>query len=79
MSRYYKMAEKSICDEAGVTHTVYGVKLVNESGEDVIVFADLFFEKQNAERLADICNSKGLSPIHFAEIAEDTVTEQSMV
>ena len=62
-------------DEEEKEHVVYGIEAVDTTGEILLSFSDVFFDKQKAEDFVNLCNSGRLSLLHFADVVEDVLAE----
>lgn len=71
----YRVRTDTITDEEGRCHTVYGIDAWEEGGGAPRLLQsvpDIFFDRERAEALADLCNSVGLSLIHLPHVIEDS-------
>ena len=76
MTFTYFINENTVRDENGINHTVYGISVSESSGRIYLAYPDVFFERQKAETLCNLCNKYKLSPIHLKDVIEDALTEQ---
>ncbi len=49
----YAICEETYRTEEGMAYVGYGIKMLDENGDVVDAFEDLFFEREKAERLVD--------------------------
>lgn len=71
----YRVKTDTAHDEKNRAHTVYGIEAVDSDGSILLSFSDIFFDRQKAEGFACLCNSGGLSLIHFPYVVEDVLAE----
>lgn len=71
----YRVRKDIVHDEERNAHTVYGIEAVGFEGKTLLSFSDVFFDRHKAERFADLCNSGGLSLIHFPYAVADALVE----
>ena len=65
MAYTYCVRKNIVQDEEKKAYTVYGIEAVESGGEILSSFSDVFFDRQRAERFAELCNAGGLSLVHF--------------
>lgn len=75
MVRTYRVRKDIVQDEERKMHTVYGIEAIGSEGEVLLSYSDLFFDRQKAERFANLCNDGGLSLLHFPEAVADALVE----
>ncbi len=73
MKIIYKVHAKTVRDEKGKSHTVFGIDAVSEDGIVQASIADAFDSYEEAEKLARKCNELELSPMHLQDIIEDAL------
>lgn len=61
MAYTYCVRKNIVQDEEKKAYTVYGIEAVGSGGEILSSFSDVFFDRQRAERFAELCNAGGLS------------------
>ncbi len=71
----YRVRTDTVHDEAREAHTVYGIVAIGDGGEILLSIPDVFFDRQRAVGFADLCNSGGLSFLHFRDAIEDALEE----
>lgn len=71
----YRVRIDTVHDEERKAHTVYGIEAIGSGGEILSSISDVFFDEQKAERFADLCNSEGLSFVHFMNVVENALVE----
>lgn len=71
----YRVRTDTVHDEARKAHTVYGIEAIGSGGEILLSIPDVFFNRQRAKIFANLCNSKGLSFLHFRDAVEDVLAE----
>ena len=71
----YRVRMDTVHDEAREAHTVYGIVAIGDGGEILLSIPDVFFDRQRAVGFADLCNSGGLSFLHFRDAIEDALEE----
>ena len=76
MSYTYYLNERVIYDESGKQYIVYGIDAVSSTGIILQSFPDIFFSKQKAEHLVDLCNNNKLALVHLLDVIEDALAEQ---
>ncbi len=74
MSYTYRLNETTVTDEDGEMYTVYGIDAVDESGNILESFPDIFFDLTKAEEFIDSCNICELHLIHLADVVEDVIS-----
>ena len=74
MSYAYRLNETTVTDEDGETYTVYGIEAVDESGNILESFHDIFFDRAKAEEFVDSCNKYEVLLIHLADVVEDAIS-----
>ena len=73
MKTFYKVNVRSIRNERGESHAVYGIDAVSE---DNIVQASVvaaFDSCDKAAELADLCTELDLAPEHLQDVIEDSM------
>lgn len=72
MDYIYKLRSDKIISEDGELFIVYGIDAVNLDTKSVeISIPDIFFEKQEAEKFIELCNSEELMIVHLWDVIED--------
>ena len=71
----YRLLIKTIRDEDGTQHTVYGIQAVTYDENVVLSISDISFDSQKAQAFVDLCNFLGLSIIHFYDVLDDFLAE----
>lgn len=72
----YRTRKDTVQDEDGEKYTVYGIEAVDSEEKVLLSFPDIFFDPQQAESFAELCNESELSLTHLADAVEDALTEQ---
>lgn len=67
--RYTAVCEKLYSDELG-EYESYGIE-IRKNGELVCRVSDISTDKDELERLAELCEREELSPIHIYDVIED--------
>lgn len=62
----YRVIESSVLDEEGVTHTVFGIEVIERTK-----ILDVFTDGTEAQWFADLCNRLEVSPIHIRDVIDD--------
>ena len=76
MKILYEIREDSIKDEKGGVHTVYGLEVQMQSGEEreiIRTVKDLFCEREDARRLAALCTELELDPDQLDDVIADAL------
>ena len=73
MTCTYRTRIDTVYDEDGNAYTVYGIEAVGAGGEILASIPDVFFDRQKAEHLADLCNEGHLSLLHLRDVVEDAL------
>lgn len=74
MKVIYKLRCDTVIDEDGCSYTVYGIAALNTFGEILVIFDDIFFDKQKALDFINLCNTEGLELIHLNDVIEDLLS-----
>ena len=64
----YCMRCDTVCDEEKNVCTVYGI-----DGKVLSIYADVFFDRQQAECFVNMCNEGKLALIHLSSVIEDAL------
>ena len=65
------------CSVDGAEHTVYGIAAVGGDGSIICYVGNITPNREKAERLALLCETAALSPIHLRDVAEDYVVSDT--
>ena len=68
----YTIREDRLKTEEGAIYTGYGIEIW-KAGKRIQSVPDIFLHIFDAEALAELCNRLQLDPIHFREVAEDSL------
>lgn len=71
MEYTYSIIENNVCGESGIGCVVYGIAVLNLTGETIDSISDISCDKTECEKLAELFNKEKLSPIHFYDAVED--------
>ena len=74
MQVFYVLRVDTITDEDYCAYTVYGITALDDRGNELKTYKDLFFNKQKAEEFVDLCNTKAVELIHLQDMVEDAMT-----
>lgn len=69
----YTLRTDSVRNEAGESRSVYGIE-VWAGAERVGCVKDVFLDRREAEKLVGLCNRLSLSPVHLADVIEDSIS-----
>ena len=74
MNYIYKLTTTQKTDEAGISHTVYGIEAFEE-GDDIPkrTIDDIFTDLSAAERFVSACNMLALDIEHLDDVVYDTM------
>ena len=67
----YSLIKNNICDELGIRHILYGIAVLNQTGETIDSISDILCDKAECEKLVELFNNENLSPVHFHDAVED--------
>ena len=70
----YSLTESIITDEEGVKHKAYGICAKDFGKRLSVSYPDIFFDKEQAENLVNLCNENSLEIFHLADVIEDVFT-----
>ena len=73
MSHTYQLNETSVEEEDGIVYIVYGIDIVDKTGNIVESFTDIFFDRLKAESFVALCNESELSLVHIVDWVEDAL------
>ena len=79
MNYIYRLNEITVTDEYGIKHTVYGIDAVDNCGNILGSYTDIFFDRTKSEKFVALCNECKLELIHLPCVVEDAITEQYAV
>lgn len=60
-------------DEDNQKYTVYGITALDNFGNMLKTFEDIFFNKDKAEEFVELCNEEKLELIHLQHVVEDAL------
>lgn len=60
----------------GQVYRCYGIQLSYAGAE--VTMEDLSLDREKVERLVKLCNELALSPLHFRDVLEDFLGEESI-
>lgn len=66
----YRLIEKTITTEDGISAEVWGVVFTEEEKE-VAYFPDVSINKGLAKCFAELCLQNSVSPVHLCDVLED--------
>ena len=66
----YLSKSETIYDEDIGSYVSYGIT-VRCDGEEILTISDVSTDRKKVERLAELCNDKGLSVCHIYDVIED--------
>lgn len=69
----YTLRTDIITDEDKQKYTVYGITAIDNFGNILKTFEDIFFSKQKAEEFVKLCNEEKLELIHLQDVVEDAL------
>ena len=69
----YIMRTDFVTDEDNHRYTVYGITALDNFGNMLKKFEDIFFNKDNAEEFVKLCNEEKLELIHLQDVVEDAL------
>ena len=64
----YTLRTDIITDEDKQKYTVYGITAIDNFGNILKTFEDIFFSKQKAEEFVKLCNEEKLELIHLQDV-----------
>ena len=67
----YILRTDIVSDEDNNNFTVYGISALDNYGNVLETFEDIFFNKQQAEEFVELCNKEKLELIHLQGVVED--------
>ena len=62
-----------VTDEENHRYTVYGITALDNLGNMLKTFEDIFFDKNKAEEFVKLCNKEKLELIHLQDVVEDVL------
>lgn len=62
-----------VTDDENHRYTVYGITALDNFGNMLKSFEDIFFSKQKAEEFVELCNDEKLELIHLQDVVEDVL------
>ena len=60
-------------DEENHQYTVYGITALDNFGNMLKTFKDIFFDKNKAEEFVKLCNEEKLELVHLQDVVEDVL------
>lgn len=72
MLQYIPVREELCSPELG-TYVSYGIRAISASGEEAAFVSDVSLDFAFVQKLADLCTSGQLSPIHLRDVVEDFI------
>lgn len=69
----YILRTDVVTDEENQKYTVYGITALDNFGNVLNTFEDIFFSKQKAEEFVELCNDEKLELIHLQDVVEDVL------
>ncbi len=66
----YRLIEKTITTEDGISAEVWGV-VFTEGKKEVVSFPDISINQGLAKRFAELCLQNSVSPLHLHDVLED--------
>ncbi|HXK76890.1 MAG TPA: DUF6514 family protein [Oscillospiraceae bacterium] len=66
----YRLRERTIVTEDGISAKVWGVAFMEEEKE-VVYFPDISINQGLAKRFAELCLRNSVSPVHLHDVLED--------
>ena len=60
-------------DEDNQKYTVYGITALDNFGNMLKTFEDIFFDKNKAQKFVKLCNEEKLELIHLQDVVEDAL------
>ena len=69
----YILRTDVVKDEDNKKYTVYGITALDNFGNVLKTFEDIFFSKQKAEEFVELCNHEKLELIHLQDVVEDVL------
>ena len=79
MCDIYRMKEGILQDEQGIARKVYGIEAVDEAGNILFSFPDVFFDYEKAEVFVHLCNEQQVEPVHIHDVISNAIAEQYTV
>lgn len=73
MKTFYNVNARTVRDEEGKPHAMFGIDAVSEDGIVQNSVIDAFGNHEEAEALANKCTELELSPIHLQDVIEDAL------
>ncbi len=73
MKTFYNVNARTVRDEEGKPHAMFGIDAVSEDGIVLNSIVDAFGSYEEAEELANKCTELELSPIHLQDVIEDAL------
>lgn len=70
-TKYFLIQNRYVIDSE--THIGYGIGY--RGYDQTILFEDVSFDIEKISMLIELCNTISLSPIHFAEVIDDFLTD----
>ena len=68
----YILRTDIVTDEENQKYTVYGITAIDNLGNVLESYEDIFFDKKKAEEFIELCNEEKLELIHLEGVIEDT-------
>lgn len=69
----YILRTDVVTDEENRRYTVYGITALDNFGNMLKSFEDIFFYKNKAEEFVKLCNEEKLELIHLQDVVEDAL------
>ena len=67
MCDIYRMKEGILQDEQGIARKVYGIEAVDEAGNILFSFPDIFFDLEKAKAFVHMCNDQQVELVHILD------------
>jgi len=64
----YRVKEGLVCDEHGTAWPVYGIEGVDEDGNSLFCFSDIYFDREKAKAFVRLCNEQQVEPVHIQDV-----------
>ncbi len=76
MCDIYRMKEEVLRDEQGIARKVYGIEAVDEAGNVLFRFPDMFFDLEKAKAFVHMCNEQQVELVHIHDVISNAIAEQ---
>ncbi len=72
----FEVVETLVRREDMTQMKTYGIQLSDENGAVMKYSPSLFFNREKAERLVQLCNSEQVEAVHFEDVVDNALGEE---